>query len=74
MMATATMTTKTITTTMVNKDNDEDPNGEDNDDLIFDTTTNLWSDAFLVGRGVILTMMTTATTMAVRGVDLVIHI
>ena len=39
----------------VNEDNDEDPNsednGEDNDDLIFDTTTNLWSDAFMAGRG-----------------------
>ena len=33
------------------KDDDKDPNGEDNDDLIFDTTTNLWSDAFLAGRG-----------------------
>ena len=28
----------------------------------FDTTTNLWSDAFLAGRGVILTTMTTTTT------------
>ena len=27
----------------------------------FDTTTNLWLDAFLAGRGVILTMMMTAT-------------
>ena len=27
----------------------------------FDTTTILWSDAFLAGRGVILTMMMTAT-------------
>ena len=33
------------------QDDDKDPNGEDNDDLIFDTTTNLWSDAFLAGRG-----------------------
>ena len=37
-----------------NVDNNEDPksedNGEDNDYLIFDTTTNLWSDAFLAGR------------------------
>ena len=29
----------------------------------FDTTTNLWSDAFLAGRGGDLTMMTTATTI-----------
>ena len=58
-MTTATMstktTTKTTTTTTVNEDNDEDPNSEDNsednDDLIFDTTTNLWLDAFLAGRG-----------------------
>ena len=28
----------------------------------FDTTINLWSDAFLAGRGVILTMITMATT------------
>ena len=28
----------------------------------FDTTTNLWSDAFLAGRGVILMMMRTVTT------------
>ena len=28
----------------------------------FDTTTNLWLDAFLAERGVFLTMMTTATT------------
>ena len=35
----------------------------------FDTTTNLWSDAFLAGRGVILTLMTTATTMAGERVD-----
>ena len=41
---------------------------KDNDDLIFDTTTNLWLDAFLAGRGVILTMMTTATmTTKMRG-------
>jgi hypothetical protein len=41
---------------------------KDNDDLIFDTTTNLWSDAFLAGRGVILTMVTTATmTIKMRG-------
>ena len=54
------------------KDNDKDPNGEDNDDLIFDTTTNLWSDAFLAGRGGdfgFLTTMTTATTMAGERVD-----
>ena len=50
-MTTATTTTKTITTTMVNEDNDKDPNSEDNDNLIFDTTTNLWLDAFLVRRG-----------------------
>ena len=53
------MTTVTAT---VNKDNDKDTNSEDSNDLIFDTTTNLWSDAFLAGRGVILTMMKTATT------------
>ena len=41
MMMTATAT--------VNEDNDKDTNGEDNNDLIFDTTTNLWSDAFLAG-------------------------
>ena len=35
----------------------------------FDTTTNLWSDAFLAGRGVILTTMTMATTMAGERVD-----
>ena len=46
------------------EDDDKDPNGKDNDDLIFDTTTNLWSDKFLAGRGVILTMMMTATTTA----------
>ena len=28
----------------------------------FDITTNLWSDAFLAGRGVISTMMTKVTT------------
>ena len=28
----------------------------------FDTTTNLWSDAFLAERGVISTMMTKVTT------------
>ena len=57
-MTTATMstkTTKTMTKMTVNKDNNEDPNSKDNsedkDDLIFDTTTNLWSDAFLAGRG-----------------------
>ena len=33
------------------KDDNKDPSGEDSDDLIFDTTTNLWSDAFLAGRG-----------------------
>ncbi len=46
------------------QDDDKDPNGEDNDDLIFDTTTNLWADAFLAGRGVILTILMTATTTA----------
>jgi hypothetical protein len=30
--------------------------------LFFDTKSNLWLDAFLAGRGVILTMMTMATT------------
>ena len=50
MMTTVTTTTKTTTTTTVNKDKDED-NSKDNGDLIFDTTTNLWSDAFLAGRG-----------------------
>ena len=44
---------------VVDKDNDNDPNGEDNYDLIFGTTTNLWSDAFLAEGGVILTMTTT---------------
>ena len=48
MMTTVTTTTKTTT---VNKDNGKDTNGEDNNDLIFDTTTNLWSDAVLDGRG-----------------------
>ena len=43
MMMTATAT--------VNEDNDKDTSGGDNNDLIFDTTTNLWSDAFLAGRG-----------------------
>jgi len=33
------------------KDDNKDPNGKDNDDLIFDTTTNLWLDAFLAERG-----------------------
>ena len=50
-MPTATTTTKTITTTMVNEDNGKDPNSEDNDNLIFDTATNMWLDAFLAGRG-----------------------
>ena len=40
----------------VNKDNNEDPNGKDNskdnNNLIFDTTTNLWLDEILAGRGV----------------------
>ena len=31
--------------------NDEDPNSKDSNDHIFDTTTNLWSDAFLAERG-----------------------
>jgi hypothetical protein len=42
---------------------------KDNDDLIFDTTTNLWLDAFLAGRGVILTMMTTETMTTKMRVD-----
>jgi len=33
------------------EDDNKDHNGEDTDDLIFDTTTNLWSYAFLAGRG-----------------------
>ena len=33
------------------QDDDKVPNGKDNNDLIFDTTTNLWSDTFLAGRG-----------------------
>ena len=33
------------------KDGNKDPNAKDNNDLIFDTTTNLWLDAFLAGRG-----------------------
>ena len=41
------------------KDDNKDPNGKNNDDLIFDTTTNLWLDAFLAERGGILTMMMT---------------
>ncbi len=51
------LTTMTTATTMAgervdsDKDDNKDPNGEDTDDLIFDTTTNLWSDAFLAGRG-----------------------
>ena len=53
-MMTATMT-KTIPITTVNKDKNKDPNskdnGKDNDDLIFDTTTNMWSDAFLAVGG-----------------------
>ena len=40
-----------MATATVNKDNDKDTNGKDNNDLIFGTTTNLWSDAFLAGRG-----------------------
>ena len=35
MMTTATTAIKTMTTTTVNKDSNEDINGEDNDDLIF---------------------------------------
>ena len=64
----------TMATTMAgervdsDEDNNKDPNSEDNNDLIFDTTTNLWLDAFLAGRGVILTMMTTAKmTTKMRG-------
>ena len=45
-----TMATTTSNTTMVNNYNDKDPNCEDNEDPIFDTTTNLWSDAFLAKR------------------------
>ena len=50
-------TTMTTATTLAgervdsDEDDDKDPNGEDHDDLIVDTTTNLWSDAFLAGRG-----------------------
>ena len=62
MMMMATITTKTMTMMTINEDDNEDTNGEDNDNLIFDTTTNLWSDAFLAGSGVDLTMMTTETT------------
>ena len=51
MMTKVTMTTKMTTTTAMNEDNNEDTNGKNNGDLIFDTTTNLWSDAFLAGRG-----------------------
>ena len=50
-MTRATTTTKTTTMTTVNEDNNKDTKGEDKDDLIFDTTTNLWSDAFLAGKG-----------------------
>ena len=46
------------------KDNDKEPNGKDSDDLIFDKTTNLWSDAFLAKRGVISKMMTMANNNA----------
>jgi hypothetical protein len=73
-MTMATTNTKTTTKTTVNNDNDEDlngkDNGEDNDDLIFDSQQptcgrmHSWQ-----GGGVILTMMTMATTMAGRGVD-----
>ena len=61
-------TTMTTATTMAgdrvdsDEDGNKDPNGEENDDLIFDTTTNLWLDAFLTGSGGDLTMMTAATT------------
>ena len=51
MMTKVTTTTKTTTTTAVNEDNNKVTNGKNNDYLIFDTTTNLWSDAFLAGRG-----------------------
>ena len=40
----------TTVTSTVNEDNDKDTNGKDNNDLIFYTTTSLWSDAFLAGR------------------------
>ena len=36
------------------ENDDKDPNGNDGDEnnnLILDTTANLWSDAFLAGRG-----------------------
>ena len=47
-----------------NKDNDKDPNGKETLTSFIDTTTNLWLDAFLAGRGVISTLMMTATTTA----------
>jgi hypothetical protein len=77
------LTTMTTATTMAvervdfDQDDKKDPNGKDNDNLIFDTTTNLWADAFLAGRVVVsngddngnndgrgegLLMTTTATT------------
>ena len=43
-MISATMTTATtmaVERVDSDQDDDKDPNGEDNDDLIFDTTTNL---------------------------------
>ena len=51
------LTTMKTATTMAgervdsDEDNDKYPNGEDNNEIIFDTTTNMWSDAFLAGRG-----------------------
>ena len=52
--------TMTTATTMAGEgvdsfeDNDKDPNSNDamdNNDFIFDTTTNLWLDEFLAGTG-----------------------
>ena len=51
MMTTVTTATKTKTTMTMNEDNDKETNGKDNKILFFDTTTNLWSDAFLAERG-----------------------
>ena len=61
-MATAT----TMAGERVDSDKDNDttktPTARTTTTSFFDTTTNLWSDAFLVGKGVIsTTMMTTAT-------------
>ena len=69
MMSTATMTKKRRGDF---DDDDDGNNGHKDDDnnnarttltSFFDTTTNLWSDAFLEGRGLISMAMTTATML-----------